>query len=140
LESVNLSSSKLTKIGSYAFQNCSALSSITFPDTLTSIEDYAFQNSFKPINKTIKITIPKNVSSIGKSCFQNTDITNMEINSYNTSLTTISQYAFNICTKLTTIKLSNVTKIDKYAFNGCTSLDINNITWSNVKNIEEESA
>ena len=52
-------------IGEYAFINCTGLTSIVFPDGLTSIELKAFQSC----TALTSITLPANVSSIGKDAF-----------------------------------------------------------------------
>ena len=64
---VNLSASSaviipasVTSIGSYAFRNCTGLTSITLPENLTSIGERAFQNCYGLTG----ITIPENVASV----------------------------------------------------------------------------
>ncbi len=53
----------ITRIGEYAFQNCSNLSSLTIPENVTSIGNYAFQNC----SNLSSLTIPENVTTIGAS-------------------------------------------------------------------------
>lgn len=55
----------VTSIGDEAFFQCSALTSITIPDTVTSIGHYAFKNC-SALNAII---IPNSVMSIGKETF-----------------------------------------------------------------------
>lgn len=54
---------RVTTVGAYAFQNCSGLTSVSFPN-VTSIGDYAFNAA----NKLAKADLPK-VTSIGQHSF-----------------------------------------------------------------------
>ena len=54
-----------SRVRSYAFANCSKLTSITIPDSVTSIVDYAF-NDCKGLTS---VTIGNSVTSIGSSAF-----------------------------------------------------------------------
>ena len=56
----------VTEIGSGAFENCSNLTSIDFPDGLTLIKDTAFRNC----KKITSIAIPDNVIEMGSYPFQ----------------------------------------------------------------------
>lgn len=54
----------VSTIGSEAFSGCSGITSLSLPNTVTSIEDYAFCGCNIP-----SVTIPENVSYMGKNCF-----------------------------------------------------------------------
>ena len=59
----------LTSISSYAFSACTGLISISLPDSLTSISSYAFSGCKSLVN----ISIPDAVTYIGKDAFKNCD-------------------------------------------------------------------
>ena len=55
----------MTEIGSEAFAGCTALSSITIPESVTSIRSYTFSGCTSLSN----ITIPESVTEIGEGAF-----------------------------------------------------------------------
>ena len=82
------------KIRNHAFRSCTGLTSVTIPNSVTSIGDSAFRYC----TGLTSVTIPNSVTSIGS-------------------------YAFSECTGLTSMTIpDSVTKIDAYVFNKCTSL------------------
>ena len=54
--------------GIYGFDNCTELTSITLPDTITKIADYTFENC----TSLKTITIPESVNRIGYDAFEGT--------------------------------------------------------------------
>ncbi|MBO5189283.1 MAG: leucine-rich repeat domain-containing protein, partial [Alistipes sp.] len=56
----------VTSIGEYAFSFCKALTSITIPDSVIEIEIAAFWNC----SSLTSITIPSSVTAIGSSTFE----------------------------------------------------------------------
>ena len=55
----------LESIGDYAFEDCSSLTSVIFPESLKSIGDYAFNDC----SSLTSIVFPKSLKSIGTSAF-----------------------------------------------------------------------
>lgn len=105
----------VTYKGSFAYYYY--MSSVTIPDTVTSIGDYAFS-----VCKSLSsITIPSGVTTIGEFAFDQTSgLTSIFIPN---SVTSIGQYAFRHCSGLTSVNIpSGVTSIGDYTFQGCTSL------------------
>ena len=97
--------------------NNELVTSITIPDSVTSIGGYAF--SF--CTGLTSVVIPDSVTSIGERAFRNcTGLTSITIPN---SVTSIGVYAFHDCTGLTSITIpDSVTSIGEYAFDGCYKL------------------
>ena len=130
--------SNVTKIGSYAFEDCINLTSIIIPDSVTSIGYGAFEDC----TSLTSVTIGDSVTSIGKRAFYGCDgILEEENDVYyvdrwavdcdgyatNISLRSdtvgIADNAFSGCYRLMSIAIpDSVTSIGSYAFYGCDNL------------------
>ena len=104
-------------IGVDAFFNCSSLKSITIPDSVTSIEG----STFKGCESLTSITIPDSVTSIGEWAFSGCEsLTSITIPD---SVTSIGGGAFYGCRSLTSVTIpDSVTSIGYRAFNSCSAL------------------
>ena len=106
----------VTAINNAAFPN-SAVTSVTIPDSITSIPDAAFVNCSKLTN----ISIPNSVTYIGYSAFNS--CTSLKSITLPSSLSTISEALFFGCSQLTTIHIpDSVSSIDDNAFGFCSQL------------------
>ena len=122
----------VTSIGEYALAYTS-LSSVTIPNTVTSIENHAFRNS----TSLSSVTIPNSVTHIGYCAFGYcSSLTGVTIPN---SVTSIEENAFAECTSLTSVTLPNtITTIGRLVFSNCTSLT--SVTIPNSVNTIEYSA
>lgn len=109
---------EITRIGD-VFNGYTSLTSVTFPNSVTSIESYAFVNCIS----LTSINIPTGVISIGIETFSGcTSLTSINIPN---SVTSIGNYAFLQCASLTSINIPNsITSIGYNAFDSCINLTI----------------
>ena len=116
LTSVTIPNS-VTIIGSSAFYGCSSLTSVTIPNSVTSIEICTFSSC----TSLTHVTIPNSVTSIGVLAFEYCkSLTSVTIPN---SVTSIGVLAFKGCTSLKSVTIPNsVTSIEYYAFEDCSSL------------------
>ncbi len=107
----------LDDYGNYAFSGCDNLTSITIPDSVSTIGKSAFVDC----DSLTSITIPDSVSTIGESAFKSCD--NLTSITIPDSVSTIGDQTFHYCRSLTSITIPDgVTAIGKGAFDYCTSL------------------
>ena len=99
----------------HLFLNGEEITSLTLPNSITTIKDFAFSGC----TGLTDVTIPNSVTSIGSYAFQGcTGLTDVTI-----SAASIGSYAFSGCTGLKSINFNNVLKsIGTRAFNYCSSL------------------
>ena len=107
----------VTSIGSWAFSNCSGLTSISIPNNVTSLGSSVFYNC----SGLTSVTIGNSVTNIGSSAFEGcSNLTSINIPN---SVTIIGSSAFNSCYRLTSVTIPNsVTSIKSGAFSSCSGL------------------
>ncbi len=99
------------------FYNCSQLTSIIIPNTVTSISYGAFNGC----SGLTSLTIPSSVTSIPECAFQTcSSLQNIVLSN---NISSIGQFAFSGCRSLQSITISNnVTNLGMYTFGACKSL------------------
>lgn len=114
----------LEKILSNAFDECTALATITFEgSSVTQIDRYAFSST-----KIASLVIPKSVTTLGESVFEGCySLTNVEF-AQNSVIQIIDKSLFFDCTKLESIELPK----------SLTNIDFEKLTTKYIKNIKIE--
>ena len=120
----------VTRIGYWAFYGCSSLTSITIPDSVTSIGEAAFSGCSSLTSITVDTnnqyytSIDGNLyTKDGKTLVQYARGKTDSLFTIPDSVTSIGDYAFYVCSSLTSITIpDSVTSIGDSAFSGCSSL------------------
>ena len=90
------------RIENKAFYNCRSLTSVTIPDSVTSIGYEAFYNC----RSLTSVTIPDSVTSIGNSAFDG--CTSLKSVTIGSGVTSIGDSAFEDCTSLTSVNITDI--------------------------------
>lgn len=100
-----------------SFMNCTSLSSITLPDSVTIIGD----NAFDGCTNLSTITLPDRVTKIGGQAFYN--CSSLENISFSDCITNIGDYAFMGCSNLSSVVLpDSITTLGEEIFAHCVNL------------------
>lgn len=154
----------VTRIGDYAFYDCTALTSVEIPEGVTQIGESAFSCC----QSLESVTIPGSVTEIGEGAFESCD--SMLVLELTSGLKRVGAFAFSECFSLRTLDLpdtveriyrsaftgtalqelvipGNVQEIGDNAFNGCIRLSsltlsegirvIEEMTFSNCSDLTE---
>jgi hypothetical protein len=107
----------VASLGNWAFYDCTNLTGVTISSSLTSIGDGAFYECYSLTN----VTIPDSVTNIGRSAFYECyRLTSVPIPNH---VTSIGDWAFEDCYGLTNVTIPDrVTSIGDGAFEECYSL------------------
>ena len=108
----------VASLGASCFEECSGLTSITIPSSVTSLG----ASCFAFCDGLTSITLPSSVTSLGASCFDGCrGLTSITIPS---SVTSLSNECFSFCSGLTSITIpSSVTSLVDCCFYGCKNLE-----------------
>lgn len=129
------------KIGGYAFQNCTELTEVTIPDSITYIGIEAFSGcaytkliwnaihcenaSYMRTYNVTEAIVGDNVEYIPEDFIRYSKVQSIELPS---SVKTIGDYAFGYCRNLKDIQLSyGLENIGEWVFCGCDSLEVVNM-------------
>ena len=104
-------------IGDRAFEDCSSLTSVTIPNSVTKIG----RGAFSGCRELTSVTIPNSVTKIGGFAFR--DCSTLTSVTIPNSVTEIGDSTFALCSALTSVTIPNsVTEIGVRAFEDCRSL------------------
>jgi len=121
----------VTRIVEGTFYGCTGLASVEIPNSVTYIDHYTFDSC----TGLTSVTIPNSVTNIGMCAFGRcTGLTSVDIPN---SVTLIGDGAFVRCIGLTSIDIPNsVIVIGQEAFYNCTGLTSVTVEWTNPLAIE----
>lgn len=107
----------LTSISAYAFKGCMKLTSLTFPEGLTEISSYAFSSC----SGLTSLTLPNNLKYISSNAFENCG----KLASVTIGSGSIWNEAFSQCGLLASVTLgAGVSSIGNEAFANCPTSDL----------------
>lgn len=107
----------VTRIGDYAFYDCTALTSVEIPEGVTQIGESAFSCC----QSLESVTIPGSVTEIGEGAFESCD--SMLVLELTSGLKCVGAFAFSECVALRELVLPNtVERIERSAFAGTMAL------------------
>jgi PKD repeat protein len=104
----------VTSIGMHAFDSCYTLTSVTIPNSVTNIGNWAFSDC-----SLTSVTIPNSVTSIGEGAFNGCPLASVTIPN---SITSIGVEVFWGCQLTNVIIPNSVTSIGSSAFESCSKL------------------
>lgn len=110
------SGSKMTTIGEYVFNHCTALTSVALPNSVKKLDDGCFSYCFALNN----ITIPSGVTELGDCVFAGSALNEITLPD---SIQKMGVGTFRACTKLTTVKMpKNLSNLGTCTFEDCSAL------------------
>lgn len=101
----------------YSFNDCTALTTVKLPESITSIGTYAFAYS-----ALTSMQLPETVSLLGERCFFQCN--KLESVNLPQALETVSDYTFSYCTALKSISFGkSVNNFGSHVFQNCQALE-----------------
>lgn len=123
----------ITSIGDRTFSNCPNLASISLPEGLTKIDNNAFEYSFS----LKSITLPSTLESLGRYAFSGSGIESIEIPE---KVTLLDHFAFFQCSNLKSVKIpESVEEFGDGVFQGDDNLTITGAEGSAAEKYAEEN-
>ena len=117
----------VTRIGNYAFYNCSNLHTVEMADSVETIGDFSFEGC----TSIEVLTVGNGVTSINYGAFYGCSA--LQTAKLGNKVTTIETYAFYECKNLTEITLPFALQtIQSSAFSGCSSLKTVNYLYTEI--------
>ena len=117
LEEIILPDSVIT-IGDYCFQKCTSLTKVKLSENLETLP----KNVFEKCSSLKRITLPSKLKLICQHCFEGCDLSEIE---FPESVEFLRNWAFNFCGNLQKVDLSKATKLtslSEFTFDSCTKL------------------
>ena len=116
LENIDLSTFNIENIQSFAFSQCTSLTSVKFPSSLRQI----YGSAFSETTALQTVTFNDGLDGIGSSAFSGSGLTTVTLPN---SLTYLGDYAFSSCKDLASISIgTGITEIPYNCFTGCNAL------------------
>lgn len=115
----------LTSIKSYAFQNCTGLTMTSLPDGIQVVDAYTFNGC----SNLALTSLPSELTDINGNAFQN--CSKLAFTIFPSKLTYIGNASFKGCDGLKTLTFTSTpTYINSYAFQNSTSIKTINVPWA----------
>ncbi|MDE6006966.1 MAG: leucine-rich repeat protein [Muribaculaceae bacterium] len=117
LTRVSFTGNFVTNLYNNLLDGCTGIASISLPNTLESINGYAFRNC----TKLSEIVVPEGVTTVGEHCFENcTSLTSVSLP---TTLKILENHLFNNCNKLESFVFQpTMETVKEHCFDQCLSL------------------
>lgn len=110
-------------IPNYAFDGCVSLENLVLPDSVTTIGSSGSCYAFRNCTSLKTLELPEGLTTINNYAFQNSGLIEITLPA---SLTKIGTYAFDGCRDLATVNVynggANITSLGSYMFRNCVSL------------------